>query len=286
MNSAYEYPLAGAQDPLWRAQVLEEIPSTVPLVRNHVRVHQVPGVHLTEATYPALFNTPLHLHTCATHYLILEGSVREHCGNISSDHRSGDLLYFPPYEPHREELRGSKGLLIEVVPELVQQSVGWDALPRHSMGVGAPGFMLASKMLAELRYADQYSPSVIQALAVELLVALCRSKKRKELTPPWVKRVTEYLSTAGVQPTLRDLAKEVGVHPVSVARAFRRHHGCTIGEFVRTNRIQVACDKLRHSRLTIAEIAHETGFSDQSHFTRSFRKIVGVTPGAFKRSVS
>jgi hypothetical protein len=54
MNSAYEYPLAGAQDPLSRAQVLEEIPSTVPLVRNHVRLHQVPGVHLTESTYPAL----------------------------------------------------------------------------------------------------------------------------------------------------------------------------------------------------------------------------------------
>jgi AraC family transcriptional regulator len=228
--NAYEYPLAGDEDPLSRAQVLEEIPSTVPLVRNHVRLHQVPGVHLTESEYPALFNTPLHLHTCATLYLVLQGSVREHCGNISTDHRSGDLIYFPPDEPHREKLQGSKGVLIEVVPELVKQSVGWDSLPRYSTGLGAPGFVLASRMLAELRYADQYSPSVIQALAVELLVALCRTKKSKASTPPWVKRVTEYLTTAGVQPSLRDLAKEVGVHPVSVARAFRRHYGCTIGE--------------------------------------------------------
>ncbi len=263
-----------------------EIPSTVPLVRNHVRLHEVPGVHLTESEYPALFNTPLHLHTCATYYLVLDGSVQEHCGKISSEHRSGDLIYFPPDEPHREELQGSKGVLIEVVPELVKQSVGCDSLPRYSMGLGAPGFVLASRMLAELRYADQYSPSVIQALAVELLVALCRKKRSTASTPPWVKRVTEYLRTAGVvQPSLGDLAKEVGVHPVSVARAFRRHYGCTIGEFVRTNRIQAACEKLRHSRLTIGEIAHETGFADQSHLTRCFKKVMGVSPGEYKRSI-
>lgn len=285
MNSALEYPLAGAQDPLSRAQVLEEIASTAPLIRNHVRLHHVPGVHLTESAYPALFNTPLHLHNCATHFLILEGLVREHCGNISSDHSSGDLMYFPPDEPHREEMRGCKGVLIEVVPELVEQSVGWNSLPRYSMGLGPPGFVLASRMLAELRYADQYSPAVIQALAVELLVALCRTRKSRESTPPWVKRVTEYLTTPGMRPSLRDLAKEVGVHPVSVARAFRRHYGCTIGEFVRINRIQAACEMLRHSRLTIGEIAHETGFADQSHFTRCFRKVMGVSPGEYKRSI-
>jgi AraC family transcriptional regulator len=120
---------------------------------------------------------------------------------------------------------------------------------------------------------------------VELLVTLCRKKRSKASTPPWVKRITEYLTTAGEQPSLTDLAKEVGVHPVSMARAFRRHHGCTIGEFVRTNRIQTACEKLRHSRLRIGEIAHQTGFSDQSHFTRCFKRVMGVSPGEYRRLI-
>jgi AraC family transcriptional regulator len=47
----------------------------------------------------------------------------------------------------------------------------------------------------------------------------------------------------------------------------------------------VAKEKLRDSRLSLADVAKECGFSDQSHLARHFQRIVGVTPGAWRRAL-
>lgn len=288
--STCEYPLTEPGGPLSRAQLLEEVPNTVKFAANHTRSNYAPGVHLTESAHPAFFQTPLHLHYCPVFYLVLDGSLRQSFGKASRDCCSNDLIYLPRDEPHSEQNhdKGDKGIMIEIVPELVKQSVGWDAVPSYPLVLDRTGFVVASKILVELRQADLYSSSVIQALSVELLVNVCRKSRSDVLgkqAPSWLKRVTDHLAADSEKPSLRELAKEVGVHPVSVARAFRRHHGCTLSEFVRVKKIQAACEKLRHSRLTIGEIAREMGFSDQSHFTRCFRKVMGVSPGTYKRSI-
>ena len=81
---------------------------------------------------------------------------------------------------------------------------------------------------------------------------------------------------------VRELAKEAGVHPVYLARIFRRYYGCTIGDYVRSIRIQQAQEDLLDSNKAIAEIAIKNGFADQSHFTRSFKHVTGVTPARYR----
>jgi len=51
------------------------------------------------------------------------------------------------------------------------------------------------------------------------------------------------------------------------------------------NRIEVAKEKLRDGRLSLADVAKECGFWDQSHFTHHFTRIVGVSPGAWRRAL-
>ena len=62
------------------------------------------------------------------------------------------------------------------------------------------------------------------------------------------------------------------VHPVHLAQTFRKFYRCTIGDYVRSLRIEFACRQLAATKMPLSEIALLAGFADQSHFTRTFRK--------------
>ncbi len=70
-----------------------------------------------------------------------------------------------------------------------------------------------------------------------------------------------------------------------LSRVFRRFQKEGIGEYVHRLRARTACTQLLKPELSLAEISLSTGFSDQSHFTRAFRKITGVTPNAFRSTL-
>jgi AraC family transcriptional regulator len=117
------------------------------------------------------------------------------------------------------------------------------------------------------------------------LLGLCAREKRCEpVMPRWLQRIRDQLieqCTASL--TLADLAQEAGVKPTYLASAFRRHFGCTIGAFVRRERVDLACRQLTNSNTPLADIALRTGFADQSHFTRTFKRHVGLTPAAYRK---
>ena len=81
-----------------------------------------------------------------------------------------------------------------------------------------------------------------------------------------------------------DLARDAGVHPAYLARAFARKFGISISMFLRTRRIEWSMDRLRDTEDPVAEIAVAAGFFDQSHFTRCFKRMVGTTPARFRRT--
>jgi AraC family transcriptional regulator len=84
--------------------------------------------------------------------------------------------------------------------------------------------------------------------------------------------------------TLAGVAASVGVHPVHLARVFRQHYRCTIGEYVRQVRIEFASRELSVSDAPLAEIAFTSGFSDQSHFSKTFKRLTGQTPAQFRKA--
>ena len=57
-----------------------------------------------------------------------------------------------------------------------------------------------------------------------------------------------------------------------------------MGEFVNELRVQFAVERLSEDRESLEEIANTAGFADQSHFSRVFKKLVGLTPGAYRSS--
>lgn len=83
-------------------------------------------------------------------------------------------------------------------------------------------------------------------------------------------------------PKLEDLATEVGARPFPLLRAFRDAHGLPPHAYLNQERVRTA-RRLLDSGTPVADVAHTVGFVDQAHLTRHFRRILGITPGAYRR---
>lgn len=103
----------------------------------------------------------------------------------------------------------------------------------------------------------------------------------------WLRRVREEIDDCrGVGVRLNELAFKSGVHPVYLARRFRIHYGCTVGEYIRWRRVVAAIELLRNGRQPIVDVAACVGCSDQSHLTRVIRATSGATPALLRRLVT
>ena len=90
----------------------------------------------------------------------------------------------------------------------------------------------------------------------------------------------------GERLTVGGVAAAVGVHPFHLSRVFKRFRRMTVGEYLNALRIERACRELERPASSISDVALSAGFSDQSHFTRAFKRATGTTPGAFRRARS
>jgi len=85
--------------------------------------------------------------------------------------------------------------------------------------------------------------------------------------------------------SLAEISAEVDMSPYHFCRAFKRSTGLPRHQYVKRERVRRAQQFLAEHRLSLVEIAHELGFSDQSHFTRTFHTVVGVTPSRYAAGI-
>jgi AraC family transcriptional regulator len=105
------------------------------------------------------------------------------------------------------------------------------------------------------------------------------------LAPSVLHRIRAYIDAhIGDHISLDDLARQAGISRFHFARQFRITTGESPMGYLRRVRIERSKSILQSRETTIAEIAATLGFSDQSHFTRTFGRLVGVSPGSFARS--
>jgi len=145
---------------------------------------------------------------------------------------------------------------------------------------------LAWRLAGELRAEDTAAPLAAEGFALELLAATTRETRaqRTHARPPaWLRSAEELLrARLADRIGLAELAETVGVHPAYLARAFRAHYGLSVGEYGRRLRLAWAAAELARGEAPLAEVAANAGFADQSHFTRVFRRHVGITPARYR----
>ena len=148
---------------------------------------------------------------------------------------------------------------------------------------------LGWRMAGELGARDSGAALALEGLALQLIATAGRAADGAEgdgRATGWLRTVRELLhDRVPATMTLHELGDAVGRHPCHVARAFRREHGVTVAQYVRALRLEWAAAALAASDRSVARIAIDAGFADQSHFTRAFRESTGVTPGRYRRRV-
>lgn len=87
----------------------------------------------------------------------------------------------------------------------------------------------------------------------------------------------------GERLPLKDVAAQVGMSERHLQRLFRKLLGMTIQRFIIHSRVHAAAYELTHSERALADIALQLGFSDQSAFTNTFRKLTGMPPREYRK---
>lgn len=135
---------------------------------------------------------------------------------------------------------------------------------------------------------------IVDAMSRELAVRLLRRHTRDyliddarqgHLSREQQARVRAFvLDSLGRDVSYRDAAREVGLGPWNFSRRFKASFGCTFHQYVVEARVSAAAMEITRSRKPLKAVAVDCGFSDQSHMTRAFGKILGYTPGYLRRS--
>ncbi len=106
---------------------------------------------------------------------------------------------------------------------------------------------------------------------------------RVDLTPR-LRRVRDLIESAlGEDLGLERLAREAGVSAHAFSQAFARAFGTTPHAYIRDRRIERAKSLLLAHDLRLVDVALQCGFASQSHLTTTFKRLVGRTPGEFRR---
>lgn len=249
------------------------------------------GFRFTEKSYSSRSALPMHAHELPHFCLVLAGNYHERIGTASFDREPAALVYYPPDVSHAEEhFSGGRHFLVEIDLAGLDRVRECGAQLQDPIQLGADDALwLAARMYREFSERDMFSPLALESISIELLIAASRrqvaSNERKP--PAWLSRVKEYLrENFSTPPKLADLALAAGVHQTHLARVFRQFEHCTVGDYVRRVRIENAQRQILASNTSLVDIALATGFADQTHFNRSFRRVTGMTPTGFRRVFS
>lgn len=243
---------------------------------------------IVESQYAAGQNLSPHSHERAFISIALQGSYLERCGSSTLYCSAGQVIFHTAGEFHSNHFfeDGGRSLNLEILPHFAARlrDYGVDTRTRITP-FGRHYMQLGLKLHKEASRYDSVSELAIEGLAMEVLAEMLRDRTKPKLgRPDWLERVKALLHERYRESiALKDLAEYAHVHPVHVARAFRKRYECCIGDYVRRLRVESACRELAASDMPIAEIAGRNGFSDQSHLCRTVKEYTGMSPRQLRR---
>jgi AraC family transcriptional regulator len=247
-----------------------------------VRTTTFAGFVLADTAYGPGMRIGRHMHERSYISFLLRGSYTERYANQTRRCEPGAVLVHPAGESHTNQFDEDGGRVLSLeIP-----SGYCDPDPRClATDDAAEVYQLAnlmSRLGRELAFGDD-SYITIEAVAFELAGILERAFAPAQHAPRWLREVVALLHERFCEPlSLQEIAAAIGVHPVHLARTFRAVRHCTVGDYLRYLRVAFARRKLAESSIPIVEIAHRSGFSDQSHLGRVFKRQTGMTPSQFR----
>ncbi|MET7480507.1 AraC family transcriptional regulator [Streptomyces sp. NPDC005648] len=262
-----------------------EVSAWRPRVRGVVEVFHA---HFTEYAYP------MHVHEAWTLLIVDDGAVRYDLDRHEHGTPHDTVTLLPPHVPHNGSPATPHGFRKRVVylddtrlgDDLIGAAVDGpdlrDPTLRRRVGqlhtaLGRPGEELEAESRLTLigdRLRELLRPGQGQG----------HGTRPARPDPVLARRLRELLDEHVVDGLGLDAAAELlHAHPAHLVRAFSTAYGIAPHQYLTSRRVDRARRLLLDGRAP-GEVASATGFFDQSHLTRHFRKLVGVTPGRYRVS--
>jgi len=126
---------------------------------------------------------------------------------------------------------------------------------------------------------------VLNTKVVNDVVPAARVKASSPMLAPRLQRVMTFIDdNITLDLSVSTLAQVAGMSSFYFCRSFKQSTGITPHQFVLSRRMELARHLLLQEPMRLMQVAQKVGFTDQSQFTRVFRKIVGITPSQFRRT--
>lgn len=237
-----------------------------------------------EVSYRPHLLQPRHAHAETTVTLVVAGSLRETVGRAQETARALSIVVKPGDTEHADQFgpRGTRTVQIGLTSEEGKSLREWEPAARQwrwtHAGPAVPAFL---RLLAFLRTSPN-DDVLLERAVMDVLSSLRELRGETRGDPPvWLAQVREEMDDVGAGVRVRDVAARAGVHPVYLARQFRRYFGSSVVSYLQRRRVTRAADLIASSCLPLSTVAFQAGFADQSHLNRSFRSGTGFTPGAY-----
>lgn len=246
-------------------------------------------VFVCRIAYGAQAAFPQHGNERASMISVERGHCLKRMRNKSLSLSPGCTLFIPPKESQSDYFPvATTFIAAELGTPLLERVHHFDStLGGDLKGVQEIARDLQVRLLCELAQPDDLSELVFEGILLNIFAYVHRAKHDCPRKPPlWLTQAKELLRDCAFQTIrLHEVARSVGIHPAQLSREFKRFFSVTPGEYTRRLRIEHAKEQLQLTDAALVDIAVESGFADQAHFSRAFRREIGYSPGQYRHLV-
>ncbi len=220
------------------------------------------------------------------------------------------VVRYAPFQKLRPHAHGEEGLTIVLQGTFLEEAQRGTMLARagsvatrpfglrHTNRFGAEGAVILAVIpdrdrfpepIREWTWAD--APAAFRAglrllgadldALPELLAAIAPADRAD---PAAAIRARRLLDDPEQHASVSTLAQRMEIHPVHLARQFRRAYGVSLREYRTIQLVKRASSMILSTKAPLSRIAHDCGFADHSHMCRAFRQVVGWSPSRLRTS--
>lgn len=226
-----------------------------------------------------------HAHPWSTLTLMVTGRVAERVGQAEARGTALSVVYKPAGTEHEDRFGSEGALTLQVIlaPEDERLALGRGTRARswgwvHAGAIARP----LLDVFRAVRAGAEHDSEPLDALIQESLAAL-PDPLGEGVAPDRLEAARRLLEAESLPVAV--LARGVGVHPVHLARLFRRHFGTTPAGLRRRERARRAARLVLGGDRSLCESALEAGYADQAHMTRELKRATGMTPAELRALV-
>lgn len=247
---------------------------------------RVGKIKFSEYTIGDKQSMPPHFHKSGYFSFLMEGQISETINNHSYLRFPGMVVYHPPDIPHVNTLNTQKASLFHI--EWVDARKDILNNPENLREIQ---LIFDEKIIKQIRsiYIDlnkDMNRLQIENKVTDLFLNCEKSNCKKQFVkrPDWLDELLIYINENYSKTlSLGHLSDVVQKHPVHISRTFSKYMFCSVVSYITKLRIEYAASRIKNKDVPLVQLAYDLGFSDQSHFSRTFKEYVNLSPSLYQQ---